>query len=104
MHHCACRVCQDGNNTDILDYHRTINLVLSRLSEAQRRWYAASLVAGPNGLSMHQVAVITGLDRKTIRRGKHELATGLADAPSERQRCVGGGRHSTEKKSRNWCR
>jgi hypothetical protein len=53
---------------------------------------------------MHQVAVITGLDRKTIRRGKHELATGLADAPSERQRCVGGGRHSTEKKSRNWCR
>jgi len=103
MHHCTCRVCQDGTHTDIIHHHRIINLVLSRLSEAQRRWYAASLLSGPDGLSMHQVAVITGLDRKTIRRGKHELATGLVDVPMEQQRCVGGGRPSTEKKSRNWC-
>ncbi len=43
---------------------------------------------------------ITGLDEKTIRRGRDELAASLADQPAERVRQPGGGAPRTEKKTR----
>jgi hypothetical protein len=48
--------------------------------------------------SDRQLALITGLDEKTILRGRHELAANLADAPVEKQRQAGGGRPRAEKK------
>jgi hypothetical protein len=43
---------------------------------------------------------MTGLDEKTIRRGRHELDAGLSDTPSKRMRQVGRGRLPVEKKTR----
>jgi hypothetical protein len=77
-----------------------MNLFLSRLDEAQRRWYVALEAArlGPGG--ERRLAQITGLDEKTIRRGRAELAAGLAELPPDRVRQPGGGRPPVEKKIR----
>lgn len=76
-----------------------MNLVCSRLDEQQRRWYVAleSNRIGHGG--DHLLSQITGLDEKTIRRGREELATSLADRPTERVRRPGGGRPTVEKKT-----
>jgi hypothetical protein len=84
-----------------MEYHHTINLVLSRLSEPQRRWYVATLAQGPHAMGLRHLTRITGLDRNTIRRGCRELADGLADLPPARQRRAGAGHPAAEKKTRN---
>jgi hypothetical protein len=43
---------------------------------------------------------ITGVDEKTIRRGREELAASLANQPGDRIRQPGGGRPAVEKKRR----
>jgi hypothetical protein len=53
---------------------------------------------GPGGERL--VAQITGLDEKTIRRGRTELAAGLVEPPAGRVRGPGGGRPPVEKKIR----
>ena len=71
---------------------------MSRLNEQQRRWLAAVEAnrLGHGGTqTLHQ---ITGLDINTIRRGRRELASGLAHRPVERVRVAGGGRKRLEKK------
>ena len=75
-----------------------MNVFLSRLDEAQRRWYVALEAErlGPGGERL--VAQITGLDEKTIRRGRAELATDLAAQPPGRVRRPGAGRPRVEKK------
>lgn len=83
-----------------MEYHHTINLLLSRLTEPQRRWYVASLAQGPYALGLRQLSLITGLDRNTIRRGAREVAAGLADLAPNRQRRDGGGQPAAEKKTR----
>jgi len=82
-------------------YHRQINVFLSRLNEPQRRWYVGLLSQRPDSSSDRQLSKITGLDEKTIRRGRRELETGLVDLPPDRQRREGGGRPRAEKKTRN---
>jgi len=74
---------------------------MSRLNEPQRRWYVATLSEETNGLSDRQLAIITGLDEKTIRVGKAELQDQLSGLPLDRQRRVGGGRRRAEKKTRS---
>lgn len=78
--------------------HRRINLLVSRLDEQQRRWYVAmeSDRVGPAGDEV--LSQITGMDPKTIQRGRQERETGLADRPRERVRRPGGGRPVAEKK------
>jgi hypothetical protein len=70
------------------------------LDEQQHRWYVAlesnRMGYGGDRLLSH----ITGLDEKTIRRGREELAVALADRPAERVRRPGGGRPPVEKKTR----
>jgi hypothetical protein len=77
-----------------------MNLFVSRLDEAQRRWYVALEAdrAGPGGDRL--LAQITGLDEQTIRRGRTELTAGLADVPPDRVRRPGGGRPPVENKIR----
>ncbi len=97
---CQCPHCQQGTPHPDQERHRQMNLFLSRLDEAQRRWYVAleSTRVGHGGDRL--LAQITGMDEKTIRRGRAELATSLAELPTDRVRRPGGGRPPVEKKIR----
>jgi hypothetical protein len=97
---CQCPGCQQAAPYPDRERHRQMNVFLSRLDEAQRRWYVALEAErlGPGGERL--LAQITGLDAKTIRRGRAELATGLAEPPPDRVRRPGGGRPAVEKKIR----
>lgn len=100
IHRCECEFCQFGEDPPTQRLHHQINLLMSRLDEQQRRWYAAleALRMGHGGIrSMSQ---ITGLDEQTIRRGKQELQQDLQGRPSDRVRQPGAGRPRVEKKAR----
>lgn len=98
IHECECNVCRTGSDTDIVRHHRQMNLLLSRLNEPQRRWYVGFFSQKPGSPSDRQLSLITGLDEKTIRRGRRELESELVDVPIGRQRHKGGGRPAAEKK------
>jgi len=98
IHQCECAICKTGTDPDIVRHHRQMNLLLSRLNEPHRRWYVGSLSQKPGSPSDRQLSLITGLDEKTIRRGRRELEAELANVPTERQRRKGGGRPAAEKK------
>ena len=75
---------------------KTIMLMLlhySRLSEKDRRQYAAleSLKLGRGGITY--ISKVLSVDRKTILQGRKELTEILATSiPLNRQRKAGGGR------------
>ena len=97
---CQCPHCQqDGAHPDRA-LHRRMNLFLSRLDEAQRRWYVAleSQRIGHGGDRL--LAQITGMNETTIRRGRAELQAELADRPAAGARQPGAGRPPVEKKTR----
>ena len=100
VHRCACDVCRGPGARSIKQAHRRLNLVLAYLDERQRRWVAAleSLHVGYGGI--RAVAQMTGLDEKTIRRGRRELAAGASRASPGRVRRRGAGRPRIEKKTR----
>jgi hypothetical protein len=100
VHSCACSICQAASDSEVLRRHQQINLLLSRLTEPQRRWYVGFLAQEPDSPGERQLALITGLSRNTIRHGRRELAAGLADLPPTRQRRSGAGRPAAEKKTR----
>jgi hypothetical protein len=100
VHRCACEAGQAGSDPELARHHHHINLLLSRMTEPQRRWYVATLADDPRAPSMSALARITGLDRKTIQLGRQELVTELVDQPPTRQRRPGGGRPRAEKKIR----
>lgn len=100
VHPCQCSVCQAGLDSAIQLHHEGINLLLSRLTEPQRRWYVGTLARAPHSPGIRQLARITGLDAKTIRRGCREIESGLADLPHDRQRREGAGPPTAEKKTR----
>ena len=95
---CQCPHCQQEGTHPDRAMHRRMNVFLSRLDEAQRRWYAAleSQRVGHGGDRL--LAQITGMDEKTIRRGREELGAELVEQPAERVRQSGAGRLLTEKK------
>jgi len=101
IHQCQCELCQQGGATSEQQIHHQINVVMSRLDEQQRRWYAAVEANrhGYGGVTL--VSKITGLDEKTIRRGQQELALDLKERPQERVRLPGAGRPLAEKKIRD---
>jgi hypothetical protein len=77
-----------------------MNLLVSRLDEQQRRWYVAleSKRIGHGGDRL--LSLITGMNVRTIRRGRQELERSLKDVPEGRIRQPGGGRLPVEKKVR----
>ena len=97
-HQCRCPHCQSQAEAPEHTIHHQINLLMNRLNEQQRRWYAALEARryGHGGLKL--VSQITGLDEKTIRRGRAELEADLADRPKDRVRLAGAGRPATQKK------
>lgn len=102
VHRCACEVCRGPGARAVKQDHRRLNIVLAYADERQRRWVAAleSLRLGYGGI--RAVAQITGLDEKTIRRGRRELAAGASGATPARVRRRGAGRPRAEKKTRAW--
>lgn len=96
VHHCTCPGCGRPEPHPDRVLHQQINLLVSRLDEQQRRWCVAleAKRVGRGGETL--LAQITGLDRRTIRRGRRELEAGLAERPSERVRAPGGGRPTRE--------
>ncbi len=100
VHQCECPVCQAGQDAELMAYHRQINLVLSGLGEAERRWYVAALSSAPGAPSDAVLGQISGLSDKTIARGRQDLEAGLKDNAEGRQRQRGGGRKKAEKKTR----
>ena len=99
VHRCECAICQGETHHPDKVIHHQINLLMSRLDEQQRRWYAALEAQrhGRGGIKL--VAQITGLDEKTIQRGRDELTRELQDRPSDRVRLPGAGRPPVEKNS-----
>lgn len=99
MRTCQCPTCQEPCDHPSKALHRRINVFLSRLDEQQRRWYVAieSTKSGHGGDVL--LSQITGINVETIRRGRRELETDLADRPTDRVRLVGGGRPPAGKKT-----
>src|SRR4030042_1917053 len=97
IHVCQCPRCQQEGFHQDKKLHHQMNLFLSRLDEQQRRWYIAmeSNRMGTGGDQL--LSQITGMDVKTIRRGRQELETDLAYRPSERIRLPVGGKTTVEK-------
>src|SRR5581483_10610837 len=99
VHQCQCRICQEGADPEVARHHQQMNLLLSRLNEPQKRWYVATLSQAKDAPSGRELSRITGLDEKTIRRGRHEMEYHLRQVPDNRQRQEGGGRPAAEKKT-----
>ena len=100
IHPCQCSHCQREDEHPDQLRHRQINLLMSRLDEQQRRWYVAleSLKLGHGGVLL--MSTITGMDEKTIWRGRKELEAELEGRPTDRVRLEGAGRPAVEKKHR----
>src|SRR5580765_5270086 len=81
VHRCECRVCHAGSDPELVRHHHQINLLLSRMSEPQRRWYVATLADEPQAPTIPDLSRITGLDPKTIQPVEKPLPTGAAPSP-----------------------
>jgi hypothetical protein len=99
VHQCTCSICKEGTDSKIVRHHHQMNLLLSRLNEPQRRWYVATLSLAPQAPTDGQLSQITGLDEKTIRRGRQEMQEEFRSLPADRLRQEGAGRPRTEKKT-----
>ncbi len=100
IHNCQCPACQQQVVPAEQELHHQMNLFFARLDEQQQRWYAA-LESNRMGHGGDQrLSLMTGLDVKTIRRGRAELAAAFADRPADGVRLAGAGRPLAEKKTR----
>lgn len=99
VHQCQCAQCRQSQSDPDQTLHQQMNLFLSRLDEQQRRWFVAleSKRIGHGGDQLP--AQITGLNEKTIRRGRRELDQSLSNRPVQRVRLPGAGRPLVEKKA-----
>jgi hypothetical protein len=72
--HCICQVCRSSLEHPDKTLHQQINLIMSLMNAHQRRLFAAfqAQQLGHGGIT--RMAEISGLDRKTIRKGIQELS------------------------------
>lgn len=92
IHICQCPYCQQEYDHPNKSLHQQINLLISRLDEQQRRWFAAFEANRIGHGGVRLLSQITGLDEKTIHRGQQELEENLNNRPINRVRLPGGGR------------
>ena len=100
IHACQCPDCQGDPPHPAQELHRQMNVLLSRLDEQQRRWYAALEATRLGHGGERLMSRITGLDPQTIRRGRRELRAELSERPAEPVRTPGAGRRRAAKKTR----
>jgi hypothetical protein len=76
-----------------------VKLVCDQLDEKHRRWVAGVLseILGYGGTK--RVATVTGMDPKTLRKGRIDLNNGRVDYSTDRVRRAGGGRPPLKKKT-----
>ena len=86
INRCQCELCQRGLDVPDTRLHHRLNLLMSRLNEQQRRWLAALEAQRRGHGGIRLVSLITGLDEKTIRRGRTELENDLRGRPVGRVR------------------
>lgn len=96
LYKCGCAKCLSGIDHPEFELHRHTNLLLSQLDEKQRRSFVAVLAEqfGLKRGGVYQLAKITGMSEKTIRKGLHELRDGLEGETMGRIRRPGAGRPS----------
>ncbi len=82
LHSCQCPACHCGADFPNRYLYHHMNLLLNRLDEQHRRWFASleSKKLGHGGDTC--VALILGLHVDTIRRGREELDCELAGRPT----------------------
>jgi hypothetical protein len=100
IHQCQCLHCIGETPHPDQVIHRQMNVLLSRLNEQQRRWYAALEATRIGHGGDRLISQITGLDPQTICRGRRELDADLHEVSPERVRAPGAGRPHAEKKTR----
>ena len=91
--------CKRPGDHSIKERHRQIILVCQQLNERQRRLFVAleSNRIGHGGDRL--LWLITGMNVRTIRKGRKELRAGRMAAPDQRIRRPGAGRPRVEKKT-----
>lgn len=96
---CSCPLCQREIDERIHTHHNQFRALLEHLDERQRRWVAGleAYRLGHGGEKL--VAAISGLDRKTVRRGRQEVLADFEGVSDERLRRLGAGGKSAKKKS-----
>jgi hypothetical protein len=99
VHQCQCPTCLGQEHHPDQEIHERMNLLLSRLDEQHRRWYAAVESAKLGHGGDRFVSRLPGQHVDTNRRGREEMAASLQDRPADRVRLPGGGRPALEKKS-----
>jgi hypothetical protein len=97
VHQCECSICQETADGPDKVIHHQINVLMSRLDEQQRRWYAAVEATRRGHGGIGTVSLITGLSEKTISRGIAEMEEDLRSRPVDRVRLPGGGRPPVQK-------
>ena len=102
VYECHCPDCLQPGDPPNKEFHRQLNLLLSRLDEHQRRWLVALEAKRIGHGGDRFLSLITGFHVQTIRRGRRELATSLPDLPPGRIRRPGAGRPPREKKTQLW--
>ena len=90
---CKCPRCLQAEDHPDKQLHHQLNLLLSHLSEQQRRWVAAYEAKHLGWGGQTLISLITGMSRNCIIRGQRELDEELQGRPSGRARIPGGGRH-----------
>lgn len=98
MHRCGCAECQRHPYSQVSEQHRAINRVLVTLDERNRRRFVGLLAIQRGRRAIAPLALITGMSRHTIRRGKQEVEH---PTPKRRSRIrqPGAGRPPVEKNS-----
>ncbi|WP_228536263.1 hypothetical protein [Noviherbaspirillum malthae] len=96
IHRCTCPICRSNRPHHDRIYHHHINVLMSRLSEPQRRWFAAVEAHRIGYGGKRLLAWITGMSPTTILRGCMELESDLTDCPDDHLRASGGGRPTAE--------
>src|SRR5438552_16139703 len=100
VHACECSTCQQYPKGRVAREQRVLNRLLAASDERTRRLLAGFLARqhGTGGIAL--LARITGLDRDTVARGRHELRQPLR--ASGRIRRPGAGGQRVEKKAQRF--
>lgn len=98
LYQCPCDECREHTRSPTALEHEAINRVMATLDERQRRLFAGLLARGRGHGGILTLAKITGLSRRTVRRGIDDLRRGIGPA-DRRVRHPGGGRQPVEKKT-----
>jgi len=104
VHRCDCDSCREHPHGRVATEHRKLNRLLAVSDERVRRLLVGFLAEQQGRGGVSELARVTGLDRKTIAKGRRELRdTEFSTSPGvppvrTRVRRPGAGRKRVENK------